>query len=217
MVRPLRKDLIKNYLQTGMNKMIRLSLKSLTLIALVFGISSQAAKADVDLTDGIRAFICDGKSVVLFETDAGWVIPIDPKAEVKRTGNGWRYEDTLNGEVWYLREESRNSWVIDGLSEDGHFTVDCIDLANSVSQVVNIIKPRLDQGIMDTEALLAETKDELQIMKDELSRIQTLTSASQLLASQRVERLCVWMKTYRHLDVLDKSFPLNGVQYKLCN
>jgi hypothetical protein len=30
--------------------MIRRSLKSLTLIALVFGISSQAAKADVDLS-----------------------------------------------------------------------------------------------------------------------------------------------------------------------
>ena len=32
----------------------------------MFGISSQAAKADVDLTDGIRALICERKAVSLF-------------------------------------------------------------------------------------------------------------------------------------------------------
>ena len=204
--------------------MTRLSVKALALITLVFGISSQAAKADVDLTDGIRAFICNDEAVVLLETDNGWVIPTDTTAEVKPTDNGWRYEDVLNGDVWYLREESRNSWVIDGLSEDGHFTVDCIDLADSVSQVVTIIKPRLDEGILDTQVQLAETKDELQVTKDELSRTQTRISEFQqlplnevyMLAVQRVERLCIWMKTYGHLDVLDKSFPFDGAQYKLC-
>ena len=240
--------------------MTRLTVKALTLITFLFVISSQAAQADVDLTDGIRAFVCKDEAVVLLETDNGWVLPTDTTAEVKPTDNGWRYEDVLNGDVWYLREESRNSWVIDGLSEDGHFKLDCIDLADSVSQVVTIIKPRLDEGIMDTQVQLAETKDELQVTKDELSRTQTRISEFQdelqvtkdelsrtqtrisefqdelsrtqtrisefqqlpsievyLLAVQRVERLCIWMKTYRHLDVLDKwQFPFDGAQYKLC-
>jgi hypothetical protein len=34
---------------------------------LILGISSQAAKADVDLTDGIRAFICEDETVSLFK------------------------------------------------------------------------------------------------------------------------------------------------------
>ena len=72
--------------------MIRRSLKALTLIALVFGISSQAAKADVDLTDGIRAFICEGETLVLEETDEGWLMPTEPTAEIVRTKNGWRHE-----------------------------------------------------------------------------------------------------------------------------
>jgi hypothetical protein len=54
-----------------MNKMTRLSVKALTLTVLMFSISSQAAEADVDLTDGIRAFVCDGVALVLEETDAG--------------------------------------------------------------------------------------------------------------------------------------------------
>lgn len=49
-----------------MNTMTRLSIKALTLTVLMFGISSQAAKADVDLTDGIRALICERKAVSLF-------------------------------------------------------------------------------------------------------------------------------------------------------
>jgi hypothetical protein len=55
-----------------MNKMTRLSVKALTLTVLMFSISSQAAEADVDLTDGIRAFVCDGVALVFEETDAGW-------------------------------------------------------------------------------------------------------------------------------------------------
>ena len=94
MVRPLRKDLIKNYLQTGMNKMIRRSLKALTLIALVFGISSQAAKADVDLTDGIRAFICEGETFVLEEKEEGWFS--SSGLELSNTSDGWRW----NGWRW---------------------------------------------------------------------------------------------------------------------
>jgi hypothetical protein len=48
-----------------MNKMTRLSVKALTLTVLMLGISSQAAKTDVDLNDGIRALICESKAIYL--------------------------------------------------------------------------------------------------------------------------------------------------------
>ena len=52
----------ENFLQTTMNKMTRLSVKALTLTVLMFGISSQAATAVVDLNDGTRALICESKA-----------------------------------------------------------------------------------------------------------------------------------------------------------
>ena len=55
----------ENFLQTKMNKMTRLSVKALTLTVLMLGISSQAAKTDVDLNDGIRALICESKAIYL--------------------------------------------------------------------------------------------------------------------------------------------------------
>ena len=200
-------------------------LKVFAIAIAALGFSLTAAVADEALLDGVRPFMCDGEAIVFFETDNGWVISTDPTAEVKPTDKGWRYENTLSGDVWYLREENRNSWVIDGLSEDGHFKLDCIDLADSISQVVTIIKPRLDEGILDIEAQLAKALQELQLTKDKLYRSQAIISEQQplpsgedyMLATQRVERLCIWMKTYRHLDVLDKSFPFGDEQYKLCN
>ena len=132
--------------------------RTLTAASLALALSTNLlateATADEALMDGVRPFICDGEAVVFLEKNNGWVISTDPTAEVKPLDNGWRYEDTLSGDVWYLREESRNSWVIEGLSEDGHFKLDCIDVADSVSQVVTIIKPRLDENISATQDLL---------------------------------------------------------------
>lgn len=190
--------------------------------------SATLVQADEQLLDGVRPFICDGEAIVFLEADNGWMISTSPTAEVKSTGNGWRFEDTLSGGVWYLREESRNSWVVDGVSEDGHFTADCIDLADSVSQVVTIIKPNLDENLIDQltgtqaqltdiQAQFADTNAELQKTKDELSKTQTLISQGEILAIQRVQRLCIWMKTYQHLDVMDRSFPFDGKRYKLCD
>ena len=222
-------------------------LKVFTIAIAALGFVTSEAIADEALLDGVRPFMCDGEALVFFETDNDWVISTSPTAEVKSTDNGWRFEDTLSGGVWYLREESRNSWVVDGVSEDGHFTADCIDLADSVSQVVTIIKPRLDENMIaqltdtraqltdtraqltDSQVQLAEAENKLRVATDELSRMQTLVAEvvaeAQLLPSndiynleiQRVERLCIWMKTYRHLDVLDSSFPFDGKLYKLCN
>jgi hypothetical protein len=204
----------------------RLKLFAIAISAL--GFSLTAALADEALMDGVRPFMCDDEAIVLLQTDNGWEISTDPTAEIKSTNNGWRFEDTFSGGVWYLREESRNSWVVDGVSENGHFTADCIDLADSVSQVVTTIKPRLAENMMaqltdtqaqltDIQAQFADTNEELRKTKDELSKTQTLISEGEILTIQRVQRLCVWMKTYRHLDVLDRSFPFDGKQYKLCN
>ena len=143
--------------------------RTLTAASLALALSTNLlateATADEALMDGVRPFICDGEAVVFLESNNGWVISTDPTAEVKPIDNGWRYEDSLSGYVWYLREESRNSWVIEGLSEDGYLKADCMDVANSVSQVVTIIKPRLDENmmaqLMDIQAQLAETKGEL--------------------------------------------------------
>ena len=201
----------------------RLKLFAIAISAL--GFSLTAALADEALMDGIRPFICDGEAIVFLDTDKGWVISANPTAEVKSTDNGWRFEDIFSGDVWYLREVSRNSWVIDGVSENGHFQADCIDLADSVSQVVTTIKPRLNDGILNIERQLATALQQLKVTEDKLIRWEKVISESQSLPSeeaytlaiQRVERLCIWMKTYRHLDVLDKSFPFGSQQYKLCN
>ena len=181
-------------------------LKVCTFALLAFGFASHEAAADETLLNGIRPFMCDGEAIVLLEADNGWVISTDPTAEVKSTDNGWRYEDTLSGTVWYLREESRNSWVIDGLSKNGHFELNCVDLAESVSHVVTIIKPRLDKGILNIEAQLLDTQAQL-----------AEGIADYLIAIQRAERLCIWLKTYQHLDALEASFPFEGKQHKLCN
>lgn len=147
-------------------------LKVFTIAIAALGFVASEAIADEALLDGVRPFMCDGEAIVFFETDNGWMISTDPTAEVKSTDNGWRYEDTLSDSVWYLREAKRRSWVIDGISEDGHFSADCIDLADSVSQVVTIIKPRLDEGILNTQRALGEAKSQLSSALSKSSKLQ---------------------------------------------
>ena len=149
-------------------------LKVFAIAIAALGFVTSEAIADEALLDGVRPFMCDGEAIVFFETDNGWLISTSPTAEVKSTDNGWRFEDTLSGGVWYLREESRNSWVVDGVSEDGHFTADCIDLADSISQVVTIIKPRLDEGILDIEEALTSVRRQLSEVLSKNSELQEL-------------------------------------------
>ena len=153
--------------------MTRLSVKALILITLMLGISSLAARADVDLTDGIIAFVCDGETLVLEETDAGWLMPIDPTAEIVRTKNGWRHEDPSSGRVWYLREEGRNSWVVEMLSADGYEQTDCIHLESSIREVVEIIKPKIQENIKEIQsellaksAALAQVSDDFELIEN---------------------------------------------------
>jgi hypothetical protein len=50
------------------------SIKRLVLVILTLGITTPALLAETALTDGIRAFICNGEAVVLKETDANWFL-----------------------------------------------------------------------------------------------------------------------------------------------
>lgn len=135
-------------------------------------------QADEQLLDGVHPFICDDSAFVFLESNSGWEISNSHALEVKSTQNGWRVEDTLTGEVWYLRQERSGSWVLNGLYEDGHFTVDCIDLADSIAEVITLIKPRLDLAILDTERALRETASEL---SDEVTKNSQLSAQNKSL------------------------------------
>jgi hypothetical protein len=139
-----------------MNKMIRLSLKSLTLIALVFGISSQAVKADVDLTDGIRAFICDGNTLALQETEEGWAFASG--FPLSKTSEGWRWENDGSA---YLSERKSGEWVLEVLSPQGYQKSECVDITDGVAHVIEVVKPKLNNNILAVIAELAEVKTEL--------------------------------------------------------
>ena len=188
--------------------------RTLTAASLALTLSANLlatqATADEALMDGVRPFMCDDEAIVLLETDNGWEISTDPTAKIKPTDNGWRYEDTQSGGVLLIREESRNSWVVDGVSEDGHFTADCIDLADSVSQVVTIIKPRLDEGIVQTQLQLTATASELEVAKalnNQLqSKIENISAAhaNEIASAQAVQRTQISYLKMQHKDELSK-------------
>jgi len=136
-------------------------LKKLIFVIFTVGATTTQGMASEALLEGVRPFICNGSAVVLLETETGWVNPSDPSAELTRIKTGWRMEDPLSGQVAYLIEENRNSWSIEVLSEEGYAKVDCMDIADSVSDVVTIIKPKLDQNISQTQEDLNSVTEHL--------------------------------------------------------
>jgi len=132
-------------------------------LILSFLCSATLTKADGQLMNGVRPFICADLSspIVLFETNGEWKAASEPTGEVKPTDTGWRYEETASGDVWYLHEKSDNSWVLNGLSEYGHLTLDCFDIFDSVSEVLTIIQPKLDDNISSALERLAAVNHEL--------------------------------------------------------
>ena len=136
-------------------------LKKLIFVIFTIGATTTQGIASEALLEGVRPFICNGSAVVLLETETGWVNPSDPSAELTRIKTGWRMEDPLSGQVAYLIEENRNSWSIEVLSEEGYSKVDCMDIADSVSDVVTIIKPKLDQNISQTQEDLNSVTEHL--------------------------------------------------------
>jgi len=153
--------------------MIFSGLKKLIFVIFTVGVTATQGIASEALLEGVRPFICDGSAVVLLETETGWVNPSDPSTELTRTKTGWRMEDPLSGQVAYLIEENRNSWSIEVLSEDGYAKVDCMDIADSVSDVVTIIKPKLDQNIAQTQEDLISVTEQLLYSISEISELTT--------------------------------------------
>ena len=150
-------------------------LKKLIFVIFTIGVTTTQVIASEALLEGVRPFICNGSAVVLLETETGWVNPSDPSTELTRIKTGWRMEDPLSGQVAYLTEENRNSWSIEVLSEEGYAKVDCMDIADSVSDVVTIIKPKLDQNISQTQEDLNSVTE--QLMKS-VGEILELTSVN---------------------------------------
>ena len=150
-------------------------LKKLIFVIFTIGATTTQGIASEALLEGVRPFICNGSAVVLLETETGWVNPSDPSTELTRIKTGWRMEDPLSGQVAYLTEENRNSWSIEVLSEEGYAKVDCMDIADSVSDVVTIIKPKLDQNISQTQEDLNSVTE--QLMKS-VGEILELTSVN---------------------------------------
>ena len=148
-------------------------LKKLIFVIFTIGATTTQGIASEALLEGVRPFICNGSAVVLLETETGWVNPSDPSAELTRIKTGWRMEDPLSGQVAYLIEENRNSWSIEVLSEEGYAKVDCMDIADSVSDVVTIIKPKLDQNISQTQEDLNSVKEHLMKSVVEISELKS--------------------------------------------
>ena len=161
--------------------MIRRSLKALTLIALVFGISSQAAKADVDLTDGIRAFICDGNTLALQETEEGWAFASG--FPLSKTSDGWRWENDGSA---YLSERKSGEWVLEVLSPQGYQKSECVDITDGVAHVIEVVKPKLNNNISAVMAELTEVKTELaRAKKNNLSLTRLNSSIKSRVAELR--------------------------------
>lgn len=170
--------------------------------------STTLTKAEELILNGVRPFNCEDVSspIVLFETDGEWAIASEPRAELKPTGSGWRYEDIVSGTVWYLQEDSDNSWTLNGLSEWGHFTVDCTDIFDSVSEALTIIQPKLDDSISNAMEELSAINQELartlkayedlQVEHDTLKK----SLASELLPAEAVPPM-----TNAELDILYSS------------
>ena len=146
-------------------------LKKLIFVIFTIGATTTQGIASEALLEGVRPFICNGSAVVLLETETGWVNPSDPSTELTRIKTGWRMEDPLSGQVAYLTEENRNSWSIEVLSEEGYAKIDCMDIADSVSDVVTIIKPKLDQNISQTQEDLNSVKEHLMESVVEISEL----------------------------------------------
>lgn len=135
-----------------------------------------------DLMAGIHPFLCNDESFVIVEDNDTWSIA-NSNLEVLATDNGWRFEDRDEGDVGYLTETRDDEWELNWLSSYGHEKMDCIDLFSATDQVVEIIKPKIDENISKTQKdfehvkqkaadlLLALTKAETSIadLQEEIS------------------------------------------------
>ena len=115
-------------------------LQMLILAAIAFGFAANTSHAEEPLLEGVRSFICDEQPFILVENDKGWRLAESPELRVQETRNGWQLGDQGMGFIAYLREKERGKWIIENLAEDGYEKLDCINITESLSGVVTIIK-----------------------------------------------------------------------------
>ena len=148
-------------------------LQILTLATLAFGFATDASQAKEPLLDGVRSFICDEQPFILIENDQGWKLAEAPELRVQETRNGWQLGDQGMGFIAYLREKERGKWIIENLAEDGYEKLDCINITESLSGVVTIIKPRLNESIEETQQQLATSIEQLASLQKQSNEAQT--------------------------------------------
>lgn len=147
------------------------------------------AKADEQLMQGVKSFVCDGTPIVLLRSDADWVFTDQPELEVHKTRDGWRFGDQGLGFIMFLRESEDGTWIAEHLSEDGFEKLDCIDVTESTAKVVNAIKPKLDENIIDIQEQLVVSNQELATMREDYKRLETEYDASTRQHSSELSKL----------------------------
>lgn len=156
-----------------------------TAIIMVLGLTAQAGQADEALMEGIHPFICEGTSIVLIEDSTGWGWPDSPTFEVRKTKRGWRMEQETSGRVAFLQKDAKQGdWSINLLAEDEYQRIECLDLAESASSIVDTIKPRLNENIELTQRELAHVQGELERIKGELSSATMTTERVEMELNQ---------------------------------
>lgn len=131
------------------------------IVAVTSGVLTNFAKADDQLMEGVKSFVCDREPIVLLGSDSDWVFTDEPEIEVHRTNNGWRLGDQGIGFIGFLQKRATDDWVLESLSEDGFVEIQCIDVTESTSKVVSAIRPRLNENIIDIQEQLAVVNQQL--------------------------------------------------------
>jgi hypothetical protein len=187
-------------------------------IAFVFSLTLPTlthSQSTSDLLEGVHPFTCNGSADVLVEDSGSWELLGNPTVAITRTSDGWRFGDASNGSVGFLQQEGRE-WNLQVLSSDGYERVECQELRVITEEIIEKIRPKLAEGIEATEEVLAQALNDLEVAHAGLTLARSWQSSSEVLAQERIQRLCTYMITYGHLNVLERSFPFEGEEYKLC-
>lgn len=142
-----------------------------SLIVFAFSFVPNVAEADDALLEGVRPFLCDKEILVFFQTDTEWAIAASPETTVVKTSNGWQLDNQDREFVAYLKREESGDWVLEILSSSGYERQSCNDVEASVSEVVTLIKPRLNAAISDIQNDLADATDALAVFDQEHNRL----------------------------------------------
>ena len=170
--------------------------KVLMIVLMAFGVATTETKADEPLMDGVKSFICDGpegagdEPIVLLDTDTGWLIPKEPTLKVAKINDGWRISGQELGFLGYLKQPASGAWSLDLLSNRGYEKYDCIDISDSVSEVITVIKPLLNDSILETQEALALANRKLTALEAQKKELAATAEAEKqkLMASFAAEK-----------------------------